>query len=40
MELITELARAAWLIPRMQAFGTIGGRPDPSSRRTPACCTR
>jgi len=25
MELIADLARSAWLIPRMQAFGTIGG---------------
>ncbi|PZE35742.1 hypothetical protein [Curtobacterium sp. MCPF17_031] len=25
MELIIDLARSAWLIPRMQAFGTVGG---------------
>lgn len=25
MELLTDLARADWLIPRLQAFGTVGG---------------
>ncbi|MFJ3384770.1 MULTISPECIES: hypothetical protein [unclassified Curtobacterium] len=25
MELITDLSRSAWLIPRMQAFGTVAG---------------